>query len=79
MSWFPHYASSPLELISIVVLLPLAFCPSWDPVAPNVRAMQPERNSNGGHPPRFLLQVPQHASYSAVHAHQKASHKRTAG
>lgn len=79
MSWFPHYASSPLELILIVFLLPLAFCPSWDPIVPNVRAMQTERNYNGGHPPRFLLQVPQHASYSAVHVHQKASHRGTAG
>lgn len=79
MSWLPHYASSPLELILIVFLLPLVFCPSWDPVVPNVRAMQPERNSDGGHPPRFLLQVPQQASYSAVHVHQKASHRGTAG
>lgn len=32
MSWLPHQASSPLELILIVFLLSLAFCPSWDPV-----------------------------------------------
>lgn len=44
MSWFPHYASSPLEFIWIVCLLPLAFCPSWNPIVPDVRAMQPERN-----------------------------------
>lgn len=44
MPWFPHYASSPLEFILIVFLLPLAFCPSWNPIVPDVRAMQPERN-----------------------------------